>query len=105
VLTDLAAEGSEPGCQRRLKSIVNRKTIRKNGGNRIMAEVISPMAGKIFKIEVKVGDQLEEGDEVVILEAMKMEMPVVSPCDGTVKEIKVAVGDAVESDTVIAVIE
>jgi acetyl-CoA carboxylase biotin carboxyl carrier protein len=63
------------------------------------------MAGKIFKIEVKVGDQLEEGDEVVILEAMKMEMPVVSPCDGTVKEIKVAVGDAVESDTVIAVIE
>ena len=70
-----------------------------------MAEVISPMAGKIFKIEVKVGDQLEEGDEVVILEAMKMEMPVVSPCDGTVKEIKVAVGDAVESDTVIAVIE
>ena len=70
-----------------------------------MAEVISPMVGKIFKIEVKVGDQLEEGDEVVILEAMKMEMPVVSPCDGTVKEIKVAVGDAVESDTVIAVIE
>ncbi len=70
-----------------------------------MAEVISPMVGKIFKIEVNVGDQVEEGDEVVILEAMKMEMPVVSPIDGTVKEIRVAVGDAVESDTVIAVIE
>lgn len=70
-----------------------------------MAEVTSPMVGKIFKIEVNVGDQVSEGDEVVILEAMKMEMPVVSPCDGTVKEIKVAVGDAVESDTVIAVIE
>ncbi len=70
-----------------------------------MAEVTSPMVGKIFKIEVKVGDAVAEGDEVVILEAMKMEMPVVSPIDGTVKEINVAVGDAVESDTVIAVIE
>ncbi|MEA1922853.1 MAG: biotin/lipoyl-containing protein [Pseudomonadota bacterium] len=70
-----------------------------------MADVTSPMVGKIFKIEVGVGDTVAEGDEVVILEAMKMEMPVVSPVDGTVKEIKVAVGDAVESDTVIAVIE
>ena len=70
-----------------------------------MAEVTSPMVGKIFKIEVSVGDKVAEGDEVVILEAMKMEMPVVSPIDGTVKEINVAVGDAVESDTVIAIIE
>ena len=70
-----------------------------------MAEVTSPMVGKICKIEVSVAHQEAEGDEVVILEAMKMEMPVVSPVDGTVKEIKVAVGDAVESDTVIAVIE
>ncbi len=70
-----------------------------------MAEVVSPMVGKIFKVEVKVGDKVAEGDEVVILEAMKMEMPVVSPVDGEVKAINVAVGDAVESDTVIAVIE
>ncbi len=70
-----------------------------------MAEVISPMVGKIFKVEVSVGDKVAEGDEVVILEAMKMEMPVVSPVDGEVKAVNVAVGDAVESDTVIAVIE
>lgn len=59
-------------------------------------------AGKIFKIEVKVGQAVKKGDTVVILEAMKMEIPVVAPEDGTVASIDVAVGDPVEAGAVLA---
>jgi biotin carboxyl carrier protein len=59
-------------------------------------------AGKIFKIEKKVGDTVAKGDAVLILEAMKMEIPVVAPADGTVASIDVAVGDAVESGALLA---
>lgn len=59
-------------------------------------------AGKIFKIEKKVGDKVSKGDAVLILEAMKMEIPVVAPADGTVASIDVAVGDTVESGAVLA---
>ena len=59
-------------------------------------------AGKIFKIEKKVGDVVKKGDAVLILEAMKMEIPVVAPEDGTVASINVAVGDAVESGALLA---
>ena len=59
-------------------------------------------AGKIFKIEASVGQAVKKGDAVVILEAMKMEIPVVAPQDGTVASIDVAVGDAVEAGAVLA---
>lgn len=59
-------------------------------------------AGKIFKIEASVGQKVKAGDAVVILEAMKMEIPVVAPQDGTVASIDVAVGDAVEAGAVLA---
>ena len=59
-------------------------------------------AGKIFKIEKKVGDSVAKGDAVLILEAMKMEIPVVAPEDGTVASIDVAVGDAVEAGALLA---
>ena len=59
-------------------------------------------AGKIFKIEKKVGDKVSKGDTVLILEAMKMEIPVVAPEDGTVASIDVAVGDTVESGALLA---
>lgn len=59
-------------------------------------------AGKIFKIEVSVGQAVKKGDAVVILEAMKMEIPVVAPEDGTVASIDVAVGDPVEAGAVLA---
>ena len=71
-----------------------------------MAEnVTAPMVGKVFQVQCKVGDKVEEEQVLIVLEAMKMEIPVMSPAAGTVKEIKVAVGDTVESDTVLAVIE
>lgn len=59
-------------------------------------------AGKVFKIEKKVGDKVEKGDAVLILEAMKMEIPVVAPEAGTVASIDVAVGDTVESGALLA---
>ena len=59
-------------------------------------------AGKVFKIEKKVGDAVKKGDAVVIVEAMKMEIPVVAPQDGTVASIDVTVGDAVEAGAVLA---
>jgi len=64
-------------------------------------EVKASVPGKIFKIEAKVGQAVKSGDSVVILEAMKMEIPVVAPEDGTVASINVAVGDAVESGDVL----
>ncbi len=68
-------------------------------------EVKAPMVGKILSVKVKAGDTVEEGDELVILEAMKMEMPIVAPEGGTVKEVKVNEGDTVETEAVICVIE
>ena len=59
-------------------------------------------AGKIFKIEASVGQAVKKGDAVIILEAMKMEIPVVAPEDGTVASISVSVGDAVEAGAVLA---
>ena len=59
-------------------------------------------AGKVFKLEKNVGDKVAKGDAVLILEAMKMEIPVVAPEDGTVASINVAVGDTVESGALLA---
>lgn len=68
-------------------------------------EVKAHITGTVWKIEVEVGDEVEEDDEVVILESMKMEMPVEAPCDGVIKEIKVEEGDAVDEDEVLMIIE
>ena len=59
-------------------------------------------AGKVFKVEASVGQKVSRGDTVIILEAMKKEIPVVAPEDGTVASIDVAVGDAVEAGAVMA---
>lgn len=62
-------------------------------------------AGKVFKIEANVGQAVKKGDAVVIVEAMKMEIPVVAPEDGTVASINVAVGDAVEAGALLATLK
>ena len=65
-------------------------------------EVKAGAAGKVFKIEASVGQTVKSGETVVVIEAMKMEIPVVAPEDGTVASINVAVGDAIESGAVLA---
>ncbi len=67
--------------------------------------VTVPMVGKIVSVSVKVGDKIKEDDQVAVLEAMKMEMPIAAPVSGTIKEILVAPGQEVEAEAVIAVIE
>lgn len=65
-------------------------------------KVAAGAAGKVFKIEANVGTAVKRGDAVVIIEAMKMEIPVVAPEDGTVASIDVAVGDSVEAGATLA---
>ena len=68
----------------------------------IRDRVTASVPGKICKIEAAAGTAVKAGDAVLVLEAMKMEIPVVAPQDGTVATINVAVGDAVESGDVLA---
>ena len=67
--------------------------------------VEAQITGTVWKIEKQVGDEVEEGDVIMILESMKMEMPVEAPEDGKIAEIKVDEGDAVEEEQVLAVLE
>jgi len=68
-------------------------------------EVTAPMSGSIWKIMVKVGDDVSEDDELIILEAIKMEIPVYAPTAGKVVELKVAEKDKVETNDVLIVLE
>ena len=65
-------------------------------------EVKASVPGKVFKVEASVAQAVKTGDAIIILEAMKMEIPVVAPQDGTVASINVAVGDAIENGDVLA---
>ena len=65
-------------------------------------KVKASVPGKVCKVEASVGQTVKAGDSIVVLEAMKMEIPVVAPQDGTVASIDVAAGDAVESWDVLA---
>lgn len=67
--------------------------------------VLAPMAGKIIEVKIKPGDLVKEDQEIIVLEAMKMEMPIVAPGSGTIREVNAQVGQAVEADMVLAVIE
>ena len=70
-----------------------------------VADVEAHITGTVWKIEVKVGDQVDEGDTVVILESMKMEMPVEAEDPGTVKEISCEEGQSVQEGDVLVVLE
>jgi biotin carboxyl carrier protein len=62
------------------------------------------MGGKVIKVSVNVGDSIAEDDEVAVLEAMKMEMPILAEEDGTVAEVKVSAGETVEAEQVLVVL-
>ena len=68
-------------------------------------EILSEVTGNVWKIEAVVGDKLENEAVIVILESMKMEIPVESTCAGTLVELLVNAEDAVEEDQVIAILE
>ncbi len=69
-----------------------------------MAEVKAEIAANVWQVVVEVGAQVAEGDELIILESMKMEIPVVAPCDGKVSELRVKPEDQVQEGDVLVVI-
>ncbi len=68
-------------------------------------EILAPLAGKIIQLNLEVGGTVEEDEEILVIEAMKMETPVFAPFSGKVKEIKVDEGDEVEEDQVLVIID
>ena len=70
-----------------------------------LVEVPSPMSGSIFELLVSAGDTVTEGQEVIVLESMKMEIPVESPTAGTVKEILVEIGEAIDEGHLLLTID
>lgn len=70
-----------------------------------MAEILAPLAGKIWDVLVTAGSAVEEDDELLVIEALKMENTVYASCSGTVKEIRVKKGDSVEDEDVLMIIE
>jgi acetyl-CoA carboxylase biotin carboxyl carrier protein len=70
-----------------------------------VAEVEAHITGTVWKVEVAVGDAVQEGDTVVILESMKMEMPVEAELEGTVSEVLVEEGQAVSEGDPLVVLE
>ena len=70
-----------------------------------MAEVRAEMVANVWKVLVNEGDQVEDGDTLVILESMKMEIPVLTEDSGTITTLKVAEGDVIQEGDLIAVID
>jgi acetyl-CoA carboxylase biotin carboxyl carrier protein len=70
-----------------------------------MPDIPAHITGTVWKIEVKPGDEVDEGETVVILESMKMEMPVEAEDPGTVKEIRCEEGQSVQEGDVLVVLE
>jgi acetyl-CoA carboxylase biotin carboxyl carrier protein len=70
-----------------------------------MTEVKAELVGNLWKIVTEVGQQVEEDDTLMILESMKMEIPVTAPVSGTIREIRVKEGEVVQEGQVVAVLE
>lgn len=70
-----------------------------------IVNVKSEIAGNVWKIQLKPGDKVELEGEIMILESMKMEIPVLSPKGGIIKEIKVAEGEAIAEGQLVAIID
>ena len=68
-------------------------------------EIVAPLDGKVFQLKINPGDTVEEDEEILVIEAMKMETPVFVPCDGTVREIRVQEGDEVVENDILAIID
>ena len=68
-------------------------------------EIFASVTGRVWKIEVGVGDSVEEEDDFIILESMKMEMPITAEADCVVTELRCAEGDAVEEGQVLLVVD
>jgi len=99
------ARQAQPRLGRRATGTFCEAQLNLNRERETMADVLAPLAGKIWEVLVEVGAKVEEDDELIIIEALKMENTVYSPAAGTVKEIKVKKGDSVEDEALLIVLE
>lgn len=81
--------------------VAPKAAVSSSAGSEGSVKIEAGAAGKVFKVDVAVGQAVKSGDTVIILEAMKMEIPVVASQDGTVASINVSVGDAIEAGAVL----
>ena len=70
-----------------------------------VVNVKSEIAGNVWKIQTRPGDRIEVDGEIMILESMKMEIPVLSPKAGTIKEIRVSEGEAIDEGQLVAILD
>jgi len=68
-------------------------------------EIVAPLAGKVFQLKIKSGDTVEADEEILVVEAMKMETPVFVPCDGIIREVRIKEGDEVAENDILAIID
>ena len=100
---DVVVEEKEGGAAPSIQQTVTQTAAKPQPqGSAGSVKVTASVPGKVFKVEVRAGQTVRAGDTIVILESMKMEIPVVAPEDGTVASINAAVGDAVEAGAVLA---
>jgi acetyl-CoA carboxylase biotin carboxyl carrier protein len=87
--------------------LLGRKSVERQGMRAAVSEqsVQSDIAGIVWKVEVKVGDRVSEDDTLIVLESMKMEIPVAAPCAGTILSLQVGEGDAITEGQILAVIQ
>jgi acetyl-CoA carboxylase biotin carboxyl carrier protein len=79
--------------------------VRRDQGESVPTEIKAHITGTVWKIEVQPGATVSEGDTVIILESMKMEMPVEAPASGKIREIKIKEGEAVDEGKVLAILD
>jgi biotin carboxyl carrier protein len=103
--TDLRVDGLPYGLELRKAPPKVEGAMRGSGAHAGLTTIKPPMPGKIASVAVKVGDTVQAGEVLVILEAMKMQNEIVSPVDGTVKSVDVKEGESIDAKRVICTIE
>ena len=94
------APAAAPSAPKPAKSAAPKAPAGAQGGVKVEA----PMPGTVVDVKVKVGDKVKNGDDIAIVEAMKMENSIPAPCDGTIASVNVSKGDSVNTGTVIVTI-
>jgi len=89
----------------RLAEIIEKSTGRSGGGQSSQNSISSQIPGRVISISISKGDSVKKGDNIVVLESMKMQVAIKSPRDGIIKELKVKEGQSISRNDVVAVLE
>ncbi len=68
-------------------------------------QIVAPLAGRVVQLNVKPGDTVDADEEILVIEAMKMETPVFVPWDGTIRDVRIKEGDEVAEDDILAIVD